>query len=298
MSFSSVIDKTCCVGSVPSRVLVRKSGVGDVGRPHQTMAWGGMFSPSHRYISRGATQLSYPSWPVAVTTGSPIKIFQGMTVRNPRQALFPKGGEKNAWPRLSVFEYNSKPQGAAEMRYENLTRQVRESMVEEKQTDETLGKLYLSPRLSSEGRTAWPKVLYQAIAKHDDGWLSTSLRSRGLLNRYESRRRPKGGTIEARVPSTAEETLAEGEFNRYYVRAICRAALANGEDAIEVYRGKDVENPRSRSLELVGRRFNPENLLKDLRDSVGLEPALGIPPGPNSGLTIRRIREEEVYGRN
>jgi hypothetical protein len=89
------------------------------------------------------------------------------------------------------------------------------------------------------------------------------------------------------VPYTAAETLAEGEFNRLYARGLCIRAIRENITEVEVYRGKTVMHPRSESEFLIGRRFSPTELLNDLRNSKGVEPALGIPPGPNSGITIK-----------
>ena len=41
---------------------------------------------------------------------------------------------------------------------------------------------------------------------------------------------------------------------------------------------------------MLGKRLYAEALLKDLRESVGAEPALDLPPGPNSGLTVRIVK--------
>jgi hypothetical protein len=54
------------------------------------------------------------------------------------------------------------------------------------------------------------------------------------MNGTEERRNPRGGITIARVPITAADTLAEGEFNRFYARALCRYALLHGIDALEV----------------------------------------------------------------
>lgn len=111
-----------------------------------------------------------------------------------------------------------------------------------------------------------------------------------LLNTHEQRKKPKGGTTVAQVPVTAPDTLAEGEFNRFYARGLCARAVAAGIMQVDVYRGKPVAAPRAESEAMLGNRVSAEALLNDLRVSQGVEPALGQPPGPNSGLTVRLPR--------
>jgi hypothetical protein len=40
---------------------------------------------------------------------------------------------------------------------------------------------------------------------------------------------------------------------------------------------------------MIGRRLNAQALLGDLRKHVGVDTALGLPPGPNSGLSGRLV---------
>ncbi len=176
------------------------------------------------------------------------------------------------------------------MRYESLDDKVRLYMLEELELDVNTGKLYISPRLTEEGVRIWPDLLREALRNYDDDWLAEQLRSRRLLKEIEQRQTRKG-IVTAKVPRTAPETLAEGEFNRFYIRGLCRAVLASGGTEVEVYRGKEVQNPRIESELMIGRRLPAQQLLEDLRKNPGVEPALGLPPGPNSGLTVRRVVE-------
>lgn len=59
---------------------------------------------------------------------------------------------------------------------------------------------------------------------------------------------------------------------------------------LEVYRAKQVAEPRAASQAKIGQMVNPGDILNDLRSTQGVEPALGLPPGPNSGLTLRLPR--------
>ncbi|MFZ0321604.1 MAG: hypothetical protein WAL56_20940 [Candidatus Sulfotelmatobacter sp.] len=110
------------------------------------------------------------------------------------------------------------------------------------------------------------------------------------MNATEQRRKPKGGYTTAAVPVTAADTLAEGEFNRFYARGLCRRAKVEGGSELKVHRAKEVENPRTQSEALIGSTLDPEKLLLDLRESIGVEPALGLPPGPNSGLSVKIVK--------
>lgn len=175
----------------------------------------------------------------------------------------------------------------ANLNLNNLDPQTRRHMNAEINTDMAATKLYLSNRLSSRGRADYPQLLKQAAEAHDDSWLACELRKNGRLNEMEQRRKPKGGMIVARVPVTAPDTLAEGEFNRFYLRGLCVRALANGTPELIIYRAKDVENPRPESVAKIGQRISAQALLSDLRINPGVDTALGLPPGPNSGLSAK-----------
>ena len=86
---------------------------------------------------------------------------------------------------------------------------------------------------------------------------------------------------------TAADTLAEGEFNRFYLRALCRRAVEDGVPNLTVYRAKAVRVPRAESQALVGKAIGAQALLQDLRAHPGTDTALGLPPGPNSGLSAK-----------
>ena len=171
------------------------------------------------------------------------------------------------------------------IRYENLDSVTRGYMLEEIQ----LGGHYESPRLTQEGLSAWPELMLQAAQGHDDDWLAQQLLSKGYLRSEESYTRD-GVTRSGRInqPHAAQQ-LGEGEFNRYYIRGLCRRAESEGKNKLIIYRGKEVNNPRPESEEKIGSAVSTEMLLSTLRknDFVTIEDAIGIPGGPNSGLTCR-----------
>lgn len=104
------------------------------------------------------------------------------------------------------------------LNYRDLDGQARPFIVLEIDRDAAAGTLYLSPRLTDEGARQWPVLLKEAAQSHDDAWLAGVLRERAFLRSHEVRRKPKGGTTMVQIPATANETMAEGEFNRFYVR--------------------------------------------------------------------------------
>ena len=78
-----------------------------------------------------------------------------------------------------------------------------------------------------------------------------------------------------------------GEFNVFYCRGLCRRAVAEGIPRLEVYRARNSLNPRRESEAAIGFLVEPEVILIDLRNTHGTQPTFGLPPGPNTGLTLR-----------
>lgn len=163
---------------------------------------------------------------------------------------------------------------------------VKPLMQNELQIDVECGATYLSPRLTAFGALQWRELLDLAIREHDERWLAARLRQSRLLKEVETYSR-LGVAKQRRVPATAADTLAEGEFNRYYIRGVCRFAIENGGHVVAVCRVRDSDVPREESQRLIGRELNATEVLNDLRNSPGVDVALGVPPGPNSGLSVR-----------
>lgn len=133
----------------------------------------------------------------------------------------------------------------------------------------------------------YPDLLRKAFSNGNEQTLSQELKVRGLINEMEIRRKPKGGFTEIKVPVNAHQVLAEGEFNRFYIRALCRLSIEETAGTLEVYRAKEVNHPRLESEEKIGTVVAADALLNDLRKNPGVELALGLPTGPNSGLSVR-----------
>jgi len=105
------------------------------------------------------------------------------------------------------------------------------------------------------------------------------------MKQTETKKTPSGGTTEAKVPHNAAQQLAEGEINRYYLRCLAARAIAEGKASLRIYRGKAVSQPRPDSEQKIGTLVNAKALLEELRKGDFVDNALGLPSGPNSGLT-------------
>jgi hypothetical protein len=175
------------------------------------------------------------------------------------------------------------------LRYHELDEQTRLHMLAELDHDEQTGKQYVSSRLTASGQQQYFALLRDAITNHNDAWLAGEISRQSLLSSHEERSKPKGGRTMAKVPYTAPQTLADGEFNRFYCRGVCARSIAEELTEVEVYRGQASAIPRPESEARIGKRLSARAVLLDLRTSIAVEPALGVPAGMNSGLTIRRV---------
>ena len=159
-------------------------------------------------------------------------------------------------------------------------------MLAEIDSDIAHGRLFDSPRLNAVGKQKYPTLLKEAAEKHDDTWLANELRNGNNFNATEQRN-TKNGIVTAKVPVTAPETLAEGEFNRFYLRGLRLRAINERKSGLIVYRAKQVNDPRPESQAKIGSSIDPNRLLSDLRSNVGIDTFLGLPAGPNSGLSAK-----------
>lgn len=169
--------------------------------------------------------------------------------------------------------------------FENLDEITRKLMLNEIDFDIENDQLYLSKRFNESGENLYIDLLENSVQNGDEQTLALLLKNNNCFKTHEERK-TKNGTTLAKVPETANLTLAENEFNKFYIRALCLRALDDGL-VIEVYRARHSDKPRLESESLIGQTFDPQELLNDLRNNIGIDTALGLPPGPNSGLSIR-----------
>ena len=94
--------------------------------------------------------------------------------------------------------------------YLDLNVQTRAFMLEEIERDVANNAIYISPRLTPDGRTDWLHLLRAAARDHDDDWLAAQLRDTGRLNDTLQRRNRNGGYTTARMPRPRTHKIIAG----------------------------------------------------------------------------------------
>jgi len=168
---------------------------------------------------------------------------------------------------------------------EDLDGATRPHMLAELDRDEgPPDRVYVSSRLSGRGQAEYRGLLREALARGTTGSFELALSTPGVLNDRERRVR-EGTPYLAAMPSNAAQVMAEGQFNRYYIRGLCLRVLDEGGGEVQVYRARPSLKPRPESQRMIGRLLDPALLLDDLRLHLRDEPTLL--PFVNSGLTVR-----------
>ena len=164
------------------------------------------------------------------------------------------------------------------LNYTQLTETTRRFMMQEFEQ----GGHYLSPRLNEAGRARWITLLKDALQYHTDVWLERELIRRNCFAVSEYLKSSMGKTVTRAINrEQAAKVLAEGEFNRFYLRGLCIGAKARGLTHLIVTQGRIIPNAPPASRKSVGTPVEVNALLAILRDHgyKHIDTALGAPEG-------------------
>jgi hypothetical protein len=165
---------------------------------------------------------------------------------------------------------------------DNITRQY---MIEEVDLARSSGNLYFSKRFNESGMARWAELLREAVCDYNEHWLAYQIEAEGLMKGMEATRKPSGGYTAKHVAANAAETLADGQFVRFYILGVCRRSLIEGKEYVYVYRGKVRAEHRIESDLMIGKSYDVQSLIGELRSR---DSSLGHDLlKPNSGLCVR-----------
>jgi len=169
--------------------------------------------------------------------------------------------------------------------FTNLDDQTRILMKEEITRAADNNEIYFSARFNDIGSSNWVSWLTEAAESHDEHWLAYQIEASGGMKDFEGRAKPTDGYTVAHVPHTAAETMAEGQFNRFYIAGVCRRAIETGQSDVTIYRARHRGDPRPESRALEGTTTNARALLEQVR---GKQTSFGCAVlKPNSGLSVQ-----------
>jgi len=168
----------------------------------------------------------------------------------------------------------------ADFNFLNLTDSVRELMNNEIELDISKNRLFISNRLNVDGKVKYSSILIESVKESSK--VELAMKISNFLNEKEI-----VNGKEKIVPKHAASLLSQGEFNRFYIRAVCLEALKNGDEYVEIYRGRQSSWARQESELKIGKHLNVNELLEDLRTNIGRTPK--SLPEVNSGLTVKLI---------
>ena len=164
------------------------------------------------------------------------------------------------------------------LRFENLNEVTRRYMIEE--IDHSIGRneLYRYEEFTDDGWEKYPELIRKAAQEGDDDFLGVTLYHNNCFR------------LDALRESYTK--FAELEFNKFYIRALCRRAIDEGKK-LQVYRAKEEEESNPELQGNIGKVIELEGLLIELREQeesgTPLERVIGVDLEPDSGISVRLI---------
>ena len=173
------------------------------------------------------------------------------------------------------------------LQYESLDPTTRRFAIAELDSDIATGAYHSSERIRPTAIAEYQRYLHEALRYYDDRWLEDH--ASDLMVDFEPRHIRSGGQTAVKLPEMASRMLAEGDFNRYYMRGVALRAVEEGRQVVEVYRARLSMEPRAESAQLEGHRLPAEEVLEYLRGEQVADPAVSALGRPNSGLSVRLV---------
>ena len=170
-------------------------------------------------------------------------------------------------------------------KFENLDGNTRAAMLEAIEEAERSNNIYYSTRFNEAGNKQWLPLLRQAAQEHNEHWLAYQLEANGLMKDFEGAHKPTGGYTIKHIPHTAAETMAEGQFNRFYILGLCRRARVEGVSNLVVYRARERADPRPESQTLIGARLSIDEIEAQLKETRASFKSQLVKP--NSGISVK-----------
>lgn len=174
------------------------------------------------------------------------------------------------------------------LQYDSLDPATRRFAIAELDSDIETGTYHTSERIRPTAAADYQRYLHEALRYYDDRWLEEH--ASDLMVDFEPRRTRSGGQTAVKLPQMAARMLAEGDFNRYYMRGVALRATEEGGQVVEVYRARLSMEPRRESAELEGRRLPASEVLSYLRGGQSADPGVAALGRPNSGLSVRLVQ--------
>jgi len=173
------------------------------------------------------------------------------------------------------------------MNLKQLTPQTRKTILTELDYAVKTNALYISDRLTPQGKNSYPEIIKHHIETGTPESMADALR--GLFNKTEQIHKSNGAISTRAMPKNAPQLLAEGEFNHFYMRALCLIAIGENKQ-LKIYRARLSKKARPESEALIGQPIDPKNLLNDLRTHIGSNTISGI-GDVNSGLSVELVEK-------
>ena len=170
-------------------------------------------------------------------------------------------------------------------KFENLDDATRSLTIKAIEEGESTGNIYYSTRFNQDGNDQWLRLFKQAAQQFNEHWLAYQLESKGLMKDFESAVKPSGEYTAKHVPHSAAETMAEGQFNRFYILGLCKRARAEGITHLEIYRAKERFAPRPESQALIGTLLSIDEIESQLKVTKASFKSQLVKP--NSGLCVK-----------